>query len=629
LVSRYMTSVTRLAEVPVTQVHIDDQFWSPRLETHWRTTIPACIKRCEETGRISNFAKAAGLESGDFRGIYYDDSDVYKVLEGIAYTLFIHPDPVLEQTTDRIIDLIAAAQQSDGYLSTYFTLVKPNERWTDMDKHEMYCAGHLIEAAVAYKQATGKKVLLDVARRLADHIDNVFGPGKRRWVAGHQEIELALVKLYRETGEKRYLSLAQWLLEERGRGHGEGRIWKEGGFGPAYCQDDVPVREIREARGHAVRAMYMYSAMADVAAEVGNEEYIEALERVWDVIINRNMYLTGGVGSTSRCEGFTFDYDLPNDTAYCETCASVGLILWNHRMNLLDPDSKYADVLERAMYNAAIAGVSLSGDRFFYVNPLYSDGKHHRQEWFDCACCPTQVARFVPSIGRYMYATSPQTIWVNLYAGGQASISGSNVECELRHTTRYPYDGLVRLTLESQPVGLETLCLRIPGWCPSFALAVNGQAVQDIILQKGYVQIHREWSKGDVIELRMDTPVMLVRSSSEVKANEGRVAIQRGPLVYCVEEIDSAVRFEDIEIGPETVFAVREADLFGEGESVRPDAESGRRDVGRVPVIDAALRNGRRLFTAIPYHLWDNRAAGRMSVWLPERRNENRLYSVG
>ena len=391
-------SSKKITAVDFSKVKIEDSFWAPRLDKHFSATLPVCIDQIEnQTGRIRNFENAAKGE-GKHSGIFFDDSDVYKAMEGIAYTLVNHPDAALEAKADEWIDKFAAAQQPDGYINTFYTLTGLEKRWVNMDKHEMYCAGHMTEAAVAYYKATGKRKLLDVAIRMADHMMSVFGPGKRDWVPGHEEIELALVKLYEVTGKKKYLEFAEWLIDERGHGYGT-KGGKKEKWNKEYYQDDVPVREMTDIKGHAVRAMYLYCGMADVAAYTHDEGYMAALDRLWDDVVLRNMYVTGGIGSSKHNEGFTEDYDLPNLEAYCETCASVGMVYWNQRMNQFTGDSKYVDVLERSMYNGALAGISLAGDRFFYVNPLESLGNHHRKAWYGCACCPSQISRFLPAIG--------------------------------------------------------------------------------------------------------------------------------------------------------------------------------------------------------------------------------------
>lgn len=457
-----------IEQIDFSHVKINDNFWSPRLSKHVSATLPVCIDQIEnQTGRIRNFENAAKGE-GEHSGIFFDDSDVYKALEGMAYSLINNPDPELEKKADEWIDKFAAAQQPDGYINTFYTLTGLDKRWTNMDKHEMYCAGHMIEAGVAYYQATGKRKLLDVCIRMTDHMMSQFGPGKRHWVPGHEEIELALVKLYQTTQEQKYLDFAYWLLEERGHGHGT--MGDEGKWNPVYYQDIVPVRQLTDISGHAVRCMYLYCGMADVAALKNDTGYIAAMDRLWDDVVHRNMYITGGIGSSRDNEGFTEDYDLPNLDAYCETCASVGMVLWNQRMNQLTGDSKYIDILERSLYNGALAGISLGGDRFFYVNPLESKGDHHRQEWYGCACCPSQLSRFLPSIGNYIYASSDDALWVNLYIGNTGQIRIGETDILLTQETDYPWDGSVKLTIStSQPLEKE-IRLRIPNWCKTYDL---------------------------------------------------------------------------------------------------------------------------------------------------------------
>jgi uncharacterized protein len=389
----------KMEPVSFSRVRIDDAFWSPKIDKVTTVTIPVCIDQTEiKTPRIRNFEKVIQNRGEKFEGIFFDDSDVFKALEAIAYSLKNHPDPKLEKKADAWIDKIAAAQQPDGYLDTYFTLNGLDQRWTDMEKHEDYVAGHLIEAAVAYYNTTGKRKLLDVSIRVADQIDSSFRLKGRHWVSGHEEIELALVKLYKATGKAKYLDLADWYLQQRGHGYGKGGIWNS--YGPKYCQDDVPVADQQEIEGHAVRAMYLYTGAADVGAAKNDSGYMRAMKQVWKDVVYRNMYITGGIGSSGRNEGFTVDYDLPNDNAYCETCASVGMVLWNQRMNMLTGEGKYIDVLEKSLYNSALDGLSLSGDRFFYGNPLASFDNYSRSEWFGCACCPANIARLVESLIR-------------------------------------------------------------------------------------------------------------------------------------------------------------------------------------------------------------------------------------
>lgn len=584
-----------IEQIDFSHVKINDNFWSPRLSKHVSATLPVCIDQIEnQTGRIRNFENAAKGE-GEHSGIFFDDSDVYKALEGMAYSLINNPDPELEKKADEWIDKFAAAQQPDGYINTFYTLTGLDKRWTNMDKHEMYCAGHMIEAGVAYYQATGKRKLLDVCIRMTDHMMSQFGPGKRHWVPGHEEIELALVKLYQTTQEQKYLDFAYWLLEERGHGHGT--MGDEGKWNPVYYQDIVPVRQLTDISGHAVRCMYLYCGMADVAALKNDTGYIAAMDRLWDDVVHRNMYITGGVGSSHDNEGFTEDYDLPNLDAYCETCASVGMVLWNQRMNQLTGDSKYIDVLERSLYNSALAGISLGGDRFFYVNPLESKGDHHRQEWYGCACCPSQLSRFLPSIGNYIYASSDDALWVNLYIGNTGQIRIGETDILLTQETDYPWDGSVKLTIStSQPLEKE-IRLRIPNWCKTYDLSINGKRI-NVSEEKGYAVI-KDWKSQDVIALDMDMPVEIVAADPHVKENFGKRAIQRGPLVYCMEEIDNPVYFDQIQLSPSTTFQTAFASDILNG-------------------IKTIKTNGRaQSATFIPYYAWDNRKAGKMRVWIP------------
>lgn len=584
-----------IEQIDFSHVKINDNFWSPRLSKHVSATLPVCIDQIEnQTGRIRNFENAAKGE-GEHSGIFFDDSDVYKALEGMAYSLINNPDPELEKKADEWIDKFAAAQQPDGYINTFYTLTGLDKRWTNMDKHEMYCAGHMIEAGVAYYQATGKRKLLDICIRMTDHMMSQFGPGKRHWVPGHEEIELALVKLYQTTQEQKYLDFAYWLLEERGHGHGT--MGDEGKWNPVYYQDIVPVRQLTDISGHAVRCMYLYCGMADVAALKNDTGYIAAMDRLWDDVVHRNMYITGGVGSSHDNEGFTEDYDLPNLDAYCETCASVGMVLWNQRMNQLTGDSKYIDVLERSLYNGALAGISLGGDRFFYVNPLESKGDHHRQEWYGCACCPSQLSRFLPSIGNYIYASSDDALWVNLYIGNTGQIRIGETDILLTQETDYPWDGSVKLTIStSQPLEKE-IRLRIPNWCKTYDLSINGKRI-NVSEEKGYAVI-KDWKSQDVIALDMDMPVEIVAADPHVKENFGKRAIQRGPLVYCMEEIDNPVYFDQIQLSPSTTFQTAFASDILNG-------------------IKTIKTNGRaQSATFIPYYAWDNRKAGKMRVWIP------------
>jgi DUF1680 family protein len=595
-----------LTAVPFQDVHVTDAFWTRRIRVNQMATVEANLRQCEATGRIKNFAVAGKLEPGKHKGLLFDDSDLYKVLEGVAYTLSSKRDPDLEKRADAIIDKIAAAQQPDGYLNTFYTLVEPANRWKNIQHgHELYCAGHLIEAAVAYQQATGKRKLLDVACKLADHIDTVFGPGKRQETSGHEEIELALVKLYRATGEKRYLKLAQFFLDVRGRADRR-RLFGE------YAQDHKPVREQTEVTGHAVRAMYLYCGMADVASLSGDAKLLEALEKIWHDVVDRKMYVTGGIGPSASNEGFTVPYDLPNDSAYAETCAAIGMALWNQRMFLLSGEGKYADVLEREAYNGLISGVSLAGDRFFYVNPLGSVGRHHRVPWFDCSCCPTNVVRYVPGMGERAYAVRGNSIWTVLYLGNTATVSLESGKVKLTEKTNYPWDGDIEITVEPEKSQAFDLHLRIPGWCKEGALlTVNGEVVP-VKAEKGYVRIGRTWKAGDVVRLRLPMPVQRVYADPHVKADVGRVALQRGPVVYCLEGVDNGGHVRNLCLPRDARLSAHfEKDLLGgvvvvEGEALRVSRPTEELETKKVA------------FRAVPYFAWDNRAPGEMIVWIAE-----------
>ena len=595
-------SSTGIEPVDFSQVSIDDRFWNPVLQRHREVTVPVCIAQiADSTFRLQNFVEAARLQESagaerdggtaqaaenrpQHRGYFFDDSDVYKALEGFAYTLQLHPDRELEALCDDWIAKFAAAQEPDGYLNTYFSLKRPDDKWTDMDKHEMYCAGHLVEAAVAYYRATGKRSLLDVAQKFIDHIMSVFGPGRRDWVPGHEEIELALVKLASATGETKYTDFAHWLLEERGRGLGG---WRGGIFQAPYYQDAVPVKELTSVSGHAVRAMYLYSAMADVQALLPESGYGPALDSLWEDVVLRNMYITGGIGSTNKGEAFTEDYDLPNSEAYCETCASIGMVFWNWRMNLLRGEARYADIVEKEIYNALLAGISLNGDRFFYVNPLESAGTHHRKRWYGCACCPSNLCRFLPSLGGYIYGKAPGALFVNLYIGSTLAEDGRDA---LRQSGNYPWDGAVRLELLQS--GRKALHLRIPGWCRNWTLRVNGETVE-APLEDGYAVLERRWKKGDVVDLSLDMPVETVSADPRVKADEGKRAVCRGPLVYCAEEVDNP-SYDKMELHEVTQFSPSR--------------------IASGPLEGLTAIDGRG-FRWIPYFAWDNRTPGRMKVW--------------
>jgi DUF1680 family protein len=609
--------------VPFNRVAITDGFWLSRQQTNRQATIPHVIGKCEETGRIAGFDRAAGKTiAGDIIPIV--DSDVYKVLEGAAYSLCTHPDDKLRIRLDDIVARIAAAQQKDGYLNPYYTFSAPDKRWQDIRfGHELYCAGHLFEAAVAHRQASGKDTFLAVAVRFADYIDSVFGPGKTRNVPGHEEIEMALVKLYQCTGEKRYLDLARFFVDERG--HFNGRQSHE-----LYAQDHEPLYRQRQAVGHAVRAVYLYAGAADVATLTGDDELMHALDSLWDDVVAGKLYITGAIGaSADKGEAFDDAYILPNENAYAETCASIGFAFWCQRMGLSRADARYYDILERVMYNAIPAGVSLDGRHFFYVNPLEYRGAGRmnlegqgRVEWFGCACCPPNIARFIPTVGGYAYSRDAQGIYVNLYMAGRAQVGG-DANVVITQQTDYPWDGKVKLIIEPAQPANFTLRLREPGWCrgkllPSdlyefadkvdpqqtgMSIRVNGASIPTSDLNKGYVCITRQWQKGDTLEIEMPMPIRRIAAHRRVEADADRVAIQRGPIVYCLEEIDNG-KIIDKACLPD------DAEL---SDIYKKEMLNG------VVVITARLKDGHQL-TAVPYCVWNNRGFGEMMVWIPKNK---------
>ncbi len=617
-----------IAPVPFTSVHIEDNFWQQRLQTNREVTVPYTFRKSEETGRISNFAKAGGLEEGEFEGIYFNDSDVFKIIEGASYSLQVDPDPELKKYLDDVIAKIAAAQEPDGYLYTNRTINPAKaadgggeERWTNLRvHHELYNVGHMYEAAVAHYQATGERTLLDVAIKNANLIDSVFGPGKNMGVPGHQEIEIGLVKLYRVTGERKYLELAKFFVDQRGQANGR-ELYGE------YSQDHKPLAQQEKAVGHAVRACYYYAGATDVAAIYGTDEYDAALKRIWDNIVSKKIYLTGGIGAEPKHEGFGPDYELPNATAYTETCAAIALMLWNHRLFLLEGDAKYMDVFERTLYNGFLAGVSFEGNTFFYPNPLETDGVHKfnkgvcgRSPWFDCSCCPVNVVRILPSLPGYIYATEGETVYVNLYIGNRAELEVNGQPFVVRQTTNYPWDGKVTFTVEKG--GAAQFKFRIPGWLRNevmpgdlyayvddadlgFEVAVNGEK-QEVAAEKGYITLEKErWEADDEITLTFDMAVRKVIAHEAVAANAGKVAIERGPIVYCAEEVDNSEGVLSLELGKTDKLEYAYDDTLLNG-------------VGKI--TGQAYRDGASApFRAIPYYAWAHRDMGEMAVWLAAR----------
>ncbi|HYG35177.1 MAG TPA: glycoside hydrolase family 127 protein, partial [Clostridia bacterium] len=614
---------------PFTAVRVQDSFWSPRMETNRVTTVWYDFQKCEETGRIDNFAKAGKLMAGEFRGTPFDDSDVFKVIEGAAYTLSLHPDAKLDKYLDDLIAKIAAAQEPDGYLYTART-IDPKcrvdffgpARWSKLEvSHELYNVGHLYEAAVAHFQATGKRSLLNVAIKSADLICKTFGPAPEQLKEppGHQEIEIGLVRLFRVTGNRRYLDQAQFFCDIRGRAD----THKLRGD---YQQDHKPITEQDEAVGHSVRAGYFYSGVADVAALTGDKAYVAAIDRLWDNVVSKKMHLTGGIGASPGGEAFGANYDLPNASAYLETCAAIANALWNERMFLLHGDAKYLDVLERVIYNGFLSGVSITGDRFFYPNPLESDGvgkfnhgSNERAPWFGCSCCPVNDVRFIPEIASFVYATRGNDLFVNLFVGGSAQFDLNGTPIQVKQVTRYPWNGRIAITFEPAKAKRFTLNLRIPGWArnqpvpsdlyryaddlnPRVNLALNGKPV-NLKIEKGFARITRTWKPGDTVTLDLEMPVRRVVAHSAVKADRDRFAIERGPLVYCAEGADNGGKVLDKVFAGKVALQTEERpDLFG----------------GIVATKLSSVESGETL-TCIPYYAWCHRGPNEMRVWFPTK----------
>ena len=614
--------------VGFTQVAIDDSFWKPRIDTAVNVTIPYDFEKCEETGRIDNFAKAGGLMEGVHKGIFFDDSDVFKVVEGAAYALQVAPNAELDAYLDALIEKFAAAQEGDGYLYTARTIDPANapepcgpERWSNLHiNHELYNVGHMYEAAVAHYEATGKRTFLNVALKNADLIDTVFGPEGLRDVPGHQEIEIGLIKLFRVTGDERYLRLARFFLDERGQANGR-EI-----YGP-YCQDHAPVTQQREAVGHAVRAAYMYAGMTDIAAIAGDADYAAAVRALWDNVVGKKLALTGGIGARHEGEAFGKDYELPNLTAYNETCAAQANILWNQRMFLLTGEAKYIDVLERSLYNSFLAGVGMDGRSFYYVNPLACDGEYPfnreasmaRQPWYDCSCCPTNVVRLMPSLSGYVYALGEDSLYVNLYMAGRADLTIGGIEASIQLRTDYPWDGKIEIDLSlAQPVEFA-LRLRIPAFAggqplPSelyhyldesadgCATLVDGDEVP-LHIRDGYAEVRRRWQGTTRIELRLPLPIRRVVAHPAVSELAGAVALERGPLVYALEEVDNGKGLVEFTLpGAAPLHTQHEPDLLGGVTVIHGEAVAAG---GQATPI-----------TAVPYYAWGHRDVGEMTVWL-------------
>ncbi len=617
-----------IKEVPFTSVHLNDNFWSPRIETNRTVSIPSAFRECEKNGRFDNFAIAAGLKKGEHRGDFsFDDTDPYKIIEGASYSLSVHYDKQLDHYLDSVINIIARAQEPDGYLTTCVTNKCTRlsgwwgtHKWDKINSHELYNSGHLIESAIAHFRATGKRTFLDVAIRNADLVCKTFGPaeGQIHRPSGHPIVEMALCKLYKVTGTKKYLDMAKYFVEETGRGTDGHRLSE-------YSQDHKPILQQDEIVGHAVRAGYLYSGVADVASLTNDAAYFKALTRIWDNMAGKKLYITGGIGSRAEGEGFGPDYELNNMTAYCETCASIANVYWNYRMFLATGESKYYDVLERALYNGVISGVSLSGDKFFYDNPLESMGQHERQPWFGCACCPGNITRFMASVPYYMYATEGDDIFVNLYIQGKADIKTDHNSVQLTQTTAYPWDGNVTVTVNPDRKATFALRLRIPGWAQDapvptnlytfadkakpYTIKVNGTEVK-VTLKDGYAYIERRWRKGDRVELDLPMDVRRVKANDNVVDDRGKLALERGPVMFCIEgkdQKDSTV-FNKYIMENTPVSAQYDKTLLNGVMTLTGAAKEVEKD-GTVKDVD---------FKAIPYATWNNRGADQMEVWIAQ-----------
>ncbi|RFM28572.1 glycoside hydrolase family 127 protein [Deminuibacter soli] len=616
--------------VAFTAVHFTDHFWGPKVNINADVTIPYLLEMCRENGRIDNFLRAAKkLNDGKMTVYPFDDTDLFKAIEGASYSLQVKKDPALEKYLDSLIAIIGAAQEPDGYLYTFRTMNAPKphewigkERWKNdpMLSHELYNAGHLFDAAVAHYQATGKTALLNIALKYADLLVATFGPGKEQEYPGHQIVETGLVKLYRVTGEKKYLDLAKFFLDVRGPN------------GDAYHQSNKKVVDQHVAEGHAVRAAYMYSGMADIAALTGDQRYLMAIDDIWKDVAEKKLYITGGIGATGNGEAFGGDYDLPNMSAYAETCASIANVYWNNRMFLLHGDAKYIDVLERTLYNGVLAGVSLSGNRFFYPNPLASMGQHERSAWFDCACCISSMSRFLPSVAGYVYAQDNNNLYINLFASNKATLHLSNGSVSLHQQTEYPWQGRVAVTLDTVANAGFTLRIRIPGWVKEqpvpgnlyrFAavkeqqvpVTINGHIVA-YKEEKGYAVLQHNWKNGDVITIDFPMQVQKVIARDAVKADAGRFAFQYGPVVYCLESKDNAdSTVQNITV--DTASAVQVQYVSNLLNGVTTLTTNGTA-LTHIAGSEAAVAKPVTV-TAIPYYAWCNRGAADMEVWIPYR----------
>lgn len=611
----------RLRPVALGDVTLTDTFWRER-QTFIRTvTLPSQFDSLEATGGLDNFRRVSGRKTGEssFYGMYFNDSDIYKWLEAASFTIATEPDPELERMMDICITEVEAAQREDGYLNTYYELERHHERWTNPDYHEMYCAGHLFQAAVANYRATGETRLLNVAKRFADHICDTFGPkdeGKRPWVDGHEEVELGLVELYRATGEKRYLNQAHYFVEARGHGLARRKD-------PEYAQDHKPFTEMDAMVGHAVRAVYYTSGVTDLYLEMGGEAYRKTLETLWHNMTSKRMYVTGGIGSRYEWESFGKDYELPNERAYTETCAAIGSVMWNWRMLALDGDARYADLLEWTLYNAVLPGWSLDGRGYFYQNPLSDDGTHRRQTWFYCACCPPNVARLIASFSGYIYSLSEDTVWLHLFADSalDTTLPGGQ-RVSLKQQSNYPWDGDIQITVEQ--ASNFSLKVRIPGWCAHApTVRINGEAMDREVTPGSYLELKRSWQQGDTVTIELPLAVRFLEAHPYVTELNEHLAVTQGPLVYCLEATDNPgfdLRDFVVTDSPEAVTSAHSDDLGGivklrlNGEVQHKTFEGLYR-----PLTTAHYDTSVTTAIAIPYYAWANRAAGQMQVWLKNR----------
>jgi len=626
-----------ITPVPFTDVKVTDAFWGQRLKASREVTIPLAFSKCEETGRYENFVKAAHpSESYKVEGFSFDDTDVYKTIEGASYSMQTFPDKKLDNYIDSVLAIVAKAQEPDGYLYTSRTMNPKHphawsgsKRWEKEEdlSHELYNLGHMIEGAIAHYQATGKRNFLDIAIKYADCAVREVGdkPGQVCVVPGHQIAEMALAKLYVVTGEIKYLQLAKFLLDYRGKTQKK----------QEYSQSHKPVLEQDEAVGHAVRAAYMYSGMADVAALTGDTGYIHAIDKIWGNIVNKKLYITGGIGATSHGEAFGKNYELPNMSAYCETCAAIGNVFMNYRLFLLHGESKYYDVLERTLYNGLISGVSLDGGSFFYPNPLESIGQHKRQPWFGCACCPSNISRFIPSVSGYVYAVHNDDLYVNLFMSNNSTLNVSGKKVGINQTTEYPWNGDVKINVTPKGKQKINMKIRIPGWVTgqvvpgtlytyndrkqlSYQIKVNGVKV-DGNLDKGYFAINRTWKKGDLVEVHFDMEPRTVKANPLVEADRGRVAVERGPIVYCAEWPDNDFSVLSVNMNRKPSFSVeRKPELLYGINEIKTDAQIlSYNENGKIEVKDVKL-------TMIPYYAWAHRGSGEMSVWLSDELSSSR-----